>query len=79
MGLLGTKKCLHIHVSGGIHSKNPMNHADPFLRDTMKFMGIEDYKSIIVEGHNAMPDKAETIIKEAYAQIPAVVEWFSID
>lgn len=76
-GLLNTKKCLHIHASGGIHSKNPMNHGDPFLRDAMRFMGIEDYKSIIVEGHNAMPDKAETIIWEAHAQIATVVEWLS--
>lgn len=76
-GLLENKKCLHIHASGGFHSKDPMNHADPFLKDIMHFIGIEDYKSLIVEGHAALPDKAEAIIKEVYAQIPQVVEWFS--
>jgi FMN-dependent NADH-azoreductase len=41
------------------------------------FIGIEHYRSLILEGHAALPDKAEAIIKEVYAQIPQVVEWFS--
>lgn len=75
-GLLQNKKCLHIHASGGFHSKDPMNHADPFLRDIMRFVGVEDYRSLIVEGHAALPDKAEAIIKEVYDQIPDTIEWF---
>jgi len=76
-GLLENKKCLHIHASGGFHSNDPMNHSDKFLKDIMKFMGVNDYKSIVIEGHNAIPDRAETIISEAHARIPEVVEWFS--
>lgn len=76
-GLLKNKKCLHIHASGGFHSNDPMNHADPYLRDIMKFMGVDDYRNIIIEGHGAIPDRADAIIKEAFSHIPAAVEWFS--
>lgn len=76
-GLLKTKKCLHLHASGGFHSKDPMNYADSFLRDVLKFIGVEDFRSLIVEGHAAIPDRAQTIIKEAYAKIPSLVEWFA--
>ncbi len=75
-GLLTNKKCLHIHASGGFHSNDPMNHADSYLKDIMKFMGVENYRSLVIEGHGAIPDRTETIIKEAYTQIPAFVEWF---
>lgn len=75
-GMLQNKKCLHIHASGGFHSKDPMNHADPYLRDIMHFIGVEDYRSLVVEGYAALPDKAESIIKEVYDQIPATIEWF---
>ncbi|MDP4160298.1 MAG: FMN-dependent NADH-azoreductase [Bacillota bacterium] len=77
-GLLKDKKCLHIHASGGFHSKDPMNHADKYLKDIMQFMGVADYKSIVVEGHSAIPDRAETIIAKAHTEIPAVVEWFAV-
>ncbi len=76
-GLLQGKKCLHIHASGGFHAKDPMNHADPFLRDILHFIGIKDYRSLIVEGHAALPDKAAALIKEVYAQIPTTIEWFA--
>ena len=76
-GILENKKCLHIHSSGGFHANDPMNHSDKFLKDIMTFMGIKDYKSIVIEGHNAIPARAETIISEAHARIPEVVEWFS--
>lgn len=76
-GLLENKKCLHIHASGGFHAEDPYNHADPYLEDVMNFIGISDYRTLLVEGYGAMPDKAEAILDEAYAHIPNFVEWFS--
>lgn len=76
-GLLENKKCLHIHASGGFHSEDPYNHADPYLKDIMKFIGISDYRTLLVEGHGALPDKAEDFLDKAYVQIPGFVEWFS--
>ncbi len=76
-GLLENKKCLHIHSSGGFHSKDPQSHADGYLKDIMSFLGVRDYKSIIVEGHQAIPDKALEIISSAKAKFPEIIQWLS--
>jgi len=76
-GLLKGKKCLHLHASGGFHSKDPRNYTTSYLSDVFKFIGVEDFKSLTVEGHEATPDSAEMIIKEAYLKIPTLVEWFA--
>lgn len=76
-GLLKDKKCLHIHSSGGFHSKDPQSHADGYLKDIMSFLGVLDYKSIVVEGHQAVPDKAAEIISSAKAKIPEIIQWLS--
>lgn len=76
-GLLKNKKCLHIHSSGGFHSKDPQSHADGYLKDIMSFLGVLDYKSIVVEGHQAAPDKAQEIINSATARIPEIIQWLS--
>ena len=76
VGLLRNKKCVHLHSSGGFHSKDPKNHADNYLRDIMTFMGIDEYKSLVIEGYSAIPDKAESIFNEVYSQIPELAVWF---
>lgn len=75
-GLLENKKCLHIHASGGLHIHKPYNHADPFLKDIIQFMGVNDYRTLLIEGHAVFPDKAEIIYNESLAQIADSVEWF---
>ena len=77
IGLLQNKKCVHLHASGGFHSNESRNHGEPYLKDVMSFMGINDYKSIIAEGYAALPDQADALIGKAYAQIPAVAKWFA--
>jgi FMN-dependent NADH-azoreductase len=37
---------------------------DPFLRDIMRFIGVEDYKSLIVEGHAAYLTRLKTLLKK---------------
>lgn len=76
--LLENKKCLHIHASGGFHSKDPMNHGEPYLRDIMSFIGVKDYRCLFVEGHGALPDQADAIIKQFAEQIPELAEWFAV-
>ena len=76
-GLLKNKKCLHIHSSGGFHSKDPQSHADGYLKDIMSFLGVHEYKSIVVEGHQAAPHMAQEIINSAKARIPEFVTWLS--
>jgi FMN-dependent NADH-azoreductase len=54
------RKCLHIHSSGGFHFGKEEDHSVPYLKSIMGFMGIEDFEVIVVEGVDAIPDRAET-------------------
>lgn len=53
------RKCLHIHSSGDFHYGKEEDHSVPYLRSIMRFMGIDDFEAIVVEGVDAMPDLAE--------------------
>jgi len=52
------RKCLHIHSSGGFHFGKDEDHSVPYLKSIMGFMGIYDFKAIVVEGVDAIPDRA---------------------
>jgi len=64
-GLLRGKKCLHVHASGGFHNGRPEDHSVPFLRSILSFMGVDDFESIVLEGLDAVPHKAEEIRRAA--------------
>jgi len=53
------KKCLHIHSSGGFHFGKDEDHSVPYLKSIMGFMGVEDFESIVVEGVDALRDRAD--------------------
>ncbi len=53
------RKCLHIHSSGGFHHGKEEDHSVPYLRSIMNFMGIDDFEAIVIEGVDAVPDRAE--------------------
>jgi FMN-dependent NADH-azoreductase len=53
------RKCLHIHSSGGFHHGKKEDHSVPYLRSIMNFMGVDDFEAIVVEGVDAVPERAE--------------------
>lgn len=53
------RKCLHIHSTGGFHYGREEDHSVPYLRSIMKFMGIEEFEAIVLEGVDAMPQRAQ--------------------
>lgn len=67
-GLLDGKKCLHIHSNGGFHFGKEEDHTIPYLKSVMNFMGVEQFDHILIEGVDAMPDKAGSIIDKAIEQ-----------
>jgi FMN-dependent NADH-azoreductase len=75
-GLLRGKKCLHIHASGGFHHGRPEDHSVPFLRSIMSFMGVDDFKSIVLEGLDAAPHRADEIRLAATKQALAAARTF---
>ena len=63
-GLLTDKKVLHIQSRGGYYSEGPtaeVESGDRYLRNIMTFLGVPSYETVIIEGHNAEPEKAEEI------------------
>jgi len=64
VGLLTGKKALHIQARGGFYSEGPaaeleMGHR--YIKIIMSFFGIPSLEGLFVEGHNAVPEKAEEI------------------
>lgn len=79
VGLLQGKKALHIQARGGFYSEGPaaeleMGHR--FLTVMMNFFGIPTLEGLIVEGHNAMPDKAQEIKANAIARAKDLAHTF---
>ena len=62
------KKCLHIHASGGFHLGKEEDHSVPYLRSILKFMGVEDFQAVVLEGAAALPHKASEFMKNAINQ-----------
>lgn len=52
------RKCLHIHSNGGFHYGKDEDHSVPYLKSIMGFMGVEDFEAVVVEGVDAVPDRA---------------------
>ena len=79
VGLLKGKKAVHIQARGGVYSSGPaaeVEMGDRYVNAILNFIGIEDKQSIIAEGMNATPDKAEEIKKSAIEKAQRVAEKF---
>ncbi|MDP4142925.1 MAG: FMN-dependent NADH-azoreductase [Bacillota bacterium] len=64
VGLLTDKKAIHIQARGGVYSNGPaadLEMGDRYMNTIFSFIGIADKESIIVEGMNAAPDRAQEI------------------
>ncbi|MBF0709167.1 FMN-dependent NADH-azoreductase [Alkalihalobacillus hwajinpoensis] len=71
VGLLTDKKAIHIQARGGVYSVGPaaeMEMGHRYFTTMMQFYGVPEYEGLFVEGHNAMPDKAEEIKQDAIAR-----------
>ncbi|MBU8906835.1 FMN-dependent NADH-azoreductase [Desertibacillus haloalkaliphilus] len=79
VGLLTDKKALHIQARGGIYSEGPaaqMEMGHRFLDVIMQFFGVPSFEGLFVEGHNAMPEKAEEIKANAIARAKDLAQTF---
>ena len=70
------KKCLHIHSSGGFHYGKEEDHSVPYLKSIMGFMGIENFEAIVVEGVEAIPERAEEFNRKAMEKTMEVAARF---
>jgi len=78
-GMLTGKKAVHIQARGGIYTSGPaadFEMGDKYINSVLSFVGITDKQSIIIEGVNAMPDKAEEIKENAITRAKEVAQSF---
>jgi FMN-dependent NADH-azoreductase len=79
VGLLTDKKAIHIQSRGGIYSEGPaaeMEMGHRYIHVLMAFFGVPSFEGIFVEGHAAMPDKAQEIKENAIARAKEAAKSF---
>lgn len=72
VGLVTAKKAYIVLASGGIYSEGPaasLDHATPYLKSVLGFLGIKDVEVIRAEGIHRGPDGASRAVTAAQARI----------
>ncbi|KGP72109.1 FMN-dependent NADH-azoreductase [Pontibacillus yanchengensis] len=67
VGLLPDKKVLLLNARGGVYSEGPAQSAEMavnYVENILRFWGVEDITTVVVEGHNQHPQKAEAIVED---------------
>lgn len=67
-GLLKGKKAYIVVASGGVYSEGPaaaFNHAAPYLRSTLNFLGVTDIEEIAIEGVAMGPEVEQQALTQA--------------
>lgn len=79
VGLLTDKKVVLLNARGGVYSEGPAQSAEMavnYVTNILNFWGVKDITTVIVEGHNQFPDKAEEIIHAGIVKTAAVASSF---
>ncbi|MEV5028888.1 FMN-dependent NADH-azoreductase [Paenibacillus sp. LPE1-1-1.1] len=79
VGLITDKKVALLNARGGIYSEGPAAGAEMsfnFIRNVMGFFGVKNLESVIIEGHNQLPDQAEAIVAAGLEQAKKVAASF---
>ncbi|RUM25125.1 FMN-dependent NADH-azoreductase [Rhizobium vallis] len=75
VGLVTGKKVYVVLTSGGVYSQGPaapLNHAVPYLKSVLGFLGITDIETIYVEGLAFGPEAAEKAIDAAKSRVEEI-------
>ena len=82
VGLLKNKMAVHIQARGGVYTEGPAKEfelGDRYIRTLLSFLGIPEIHSIIVEGMNQTPDKADEIKAKAIEQAKKIAADFAVN
>lgn len=81
ISLMTDKKAVILNARGGVYSTPeaaPMEMAATYIKNVVGgVFGMQIVDEVIIEGHNAMPDKAEAIIAEGLAKVAEAAKNFS--
>lgn len=79
VGLVTDKKVALLNARGGVYSEGPLADAEmavKFMTFMMRFFGVKDLTTVIIEGHAHKPDQAERIIGEGLDRAAAAAVQF---
>ncbi|MEI2337688.1 FMN-dependent NADH-azoreductase [Priestia megaterium] len=79
VGLLGDKKVMLLNARGGVYSEGPaadVEMAVKYVSSVLQFFGIADVNSVIIEGHNQFPDRAQEIIESGLEKAAQAAKTF---
>lgn len=81
VSLMTDKKAVILNARGGLYSAPemaPMEMSVNYIKNVMGgIFGMEIIDEVVIEGHNAMPDKAADIIAEGLEQVKEVAKKLS--
>ncbi len=69
VGLLTGKKAYVFATRGGFYAGTPMDTQTSYVRDFLRFIGIDDVKFVYAEGLNISPQSKEAGLAKAAAEI----------
>ncbi|WP_211748667.1 FMN-dependent NADH-azoreductase [Paenibacillus sp. Marseille-Q4541] len=79
VGLIGDKKIALLNARGGVYSIGPASEVEmsvKYVTSMMSFFGAKDITTVVIEGHNQFPDKAEEIIAAGLEKAVKVASTF---
>ncbi|MGH0423651.1 MULTISPECIES: FMN-dependent NADH-azoreductase [Bacillus] len=79
VGLIGDKKIALLNARGGVYSEGPaaeVEMAVKYVVSMMGFFGATNMETVVIEGHNQFPDKAEEIITAGLEEAAKVASKF---
>ncbi|HDR7777024.1 MULTISPECIES: FMN-dependent NADH-azoreductase [Bacillus] len=79
VGLIGDKKIALLNARGGVYSEGPaaeVEMAVKYVASMMGFFGATNMETVVIEGHNQFPDKAEEIITAGLEEAAKVASKF---
>jgi len=82
VGLMTDKKAIILSARGGIYSTPemaPLEMAASYIKNVVSgVFGMEIIDEVIIEGHNAAPDKAEMIINKGLERVAEAAKKLSV-
>ncbi|MEH6949682.1 FMN-dependent NADH-azoreductase [Bacillus sp. JJ634] len=79
VGLAGDKKVVLLNARGSDYSTPQMNSVEMavnYVKVMLNFWGISSPETVVIEGHNQYPDRAQEIIAEGLEKVAQVASKF---
>lgn len=79
IGLIPDKKIVLLNARGGVYSEGyaaGMEMSVNYVRNVFGLFGVKDITTVVVEGHNQFPDRAQDIISQGLQEAEKVAAGF---